>query len=45
MELGQSIVNSIEETSTKCVGGKGKMILAFENKEACMEEMVLFMGS
>lgn len=40
IELGWSIVNGIIETSTKCTGGKEKMILALKNKEVCMEAMV-----
>lgn len=32
--------NSILETSAKYIRGKHEMILAFENKEDCMEEMV-----
>ena len=40
IEQGQSIINNIIETSTKYIGGKGKMNLTFENKEVYTEEMV-----
>lgn len=40
IELGQGIVNSIVEALTKYIGGKEKIILALENKEVCMEEIV-----
>lgn len=40
IELGQNIINSITETSTKCIGGKEKMVLTCENKEACTKRVI-----